>query len=214
MLTLFEKFEQKNLKKNGAKSYDVTVTLALSDGEKKDIEYTFYALTDNDALELGERIRYREQEKIKEGDSVLDRLGLNFRETLSNKWGLIAPWKDPIYKRSIMRGSKLPILRALSSFRSIESFAKSSYPIITKSDLTRSDINTHIFKCIKDYIFCAFIILFSVSSLAISWINGTSNFVYWLCCALFVLVFCVTQLMKSINKHKVLLLWKGDLDGR
>ncbi|MGP4943193.1 hypothetical protein [Pseudoalteromonas nigrifaciens] len=214
MLTLFEIIEQRKLKKNGADTYEVTAKVFLKNGQEKLIELDFYAEDEREAINMAERLRLREQAKLNEGDTTIDRLGLNFKETLDNKWGLIAPWKDPVYKRSIVRGCKLPFLRAASNMRTLKSSAFKDYKTLLKSDLDNEGMNKHINKCIKDYIFCAFIFLFSTYSLAFSWFNEETNTAYWMCCFLFVTVFTSTQLAKAIYKHKLLLKWKGEINAK
>lgn len=214
MFTLIEKYEQRKFKKNGKPSYQITIKLIVGPDKFIHKEYDIFASNEDEALEIGERLRFREQEKIDEGDTLIDRLGLNFKEIRNNKLGLILPWKDPVNKRSISRGMRLPALRAFQTIKVLKKAASKNYSVLNRENLNRADINNQIVECVKGYIFCSFITLFATYTLAINLFSGSVNLAYWLICFLFILVFCISQLAKLVIKHKKLLNWRSELDGK
>lgn len=214
MLTIVEIYQQNRLKNKGAELFEVTVGIITKNDEIEEHSLEFYAENEDEALLMGEKLRFRMQEKINEGNNLIDRLGLNFRESLNNKWGFIAPWKDPIYKRSLIRGTKLPYLRILADFKSLIASSESKYTWVKKEKLTRSEINDHISKCVRDYFICAFIFIFTTYFLIINLLNNHPNTMYLLMASGFSYAFGSIHFIKVIIKHRVLLSWKGDKDGQ
>lgn len=214
MFTLFEKYEQRKFQRDGKPSYQVTIKLITGSDKFSYKEYNIFANNEDEALEIGERLRFREQEKLDEGHTLIDRLGLNFKEMRNNKLGLILPWKDPVNKRSISRGMRLPALRAFQTIKVLKKAATKDYSVLNREHLNRDDINKKIVDCVKGYIFCSFIALFATYTLAINLLSESVNIAYWFICFLFVIVFCTTQFVKLVVKHKTLLSWRADLDGK
>lgn len=214
MLTLAEIYQQRKLKREGAEHFEVTVGVINANNEVEEHNVGFYAQNETEALLLGERLRFRMQERVNEGSNLLDRLGLNFREALSNKWGLIAPWKDPIYKRSLLRGTKLPFLRIVNDLRTLKNSSESKYVWIEKETLNNSEINEHISKCVRDYFVCGFIFIFTTYFLIMNLINGYSDTLYLILACAFSYSFGCLHLIKVTIKHRTLLLWKGASNGK
>ncbi|MDI4652587.1 MULTISPECIES: hypothetical protein [Pseudoalteromonas] len=207
MLNFFEMIEQRRLKKSDADIYDVVLTITLPDGKKKNITYSVYAETENDAYELGNKLRFREQEKIDEGATTIDRLGLNILEMKDNKLGLIFPWKDPVYKRSFSRGSRLPMLRAKAQSKAIVQLLLGDHKKILKDQMDDSKINKLIVGCIKSYFICGSLLLIIAYS-AFTNISAGRHSLYIVCALLASSLYTLICLYFTVRKHKTLLSWK------
>ena len=129
----------------------------------------------------------------------------------NNKWGLIAPWKDPVYKRTLIRGTRLPLLRFLYDLKFILKTGKSDHNWVKKSELDKDKINKHISSCVKDYFVCAFVIIITTYFLLINLSNGKSDMAYLVLSSLFGYLFAFFHLFKVITKHRILLSWKRSL---
>lgn len=210
MLTLIEMIEQRRLMKSDADIYDVVLTITLPDGKSKDITYSVYAETESDAYELGMKLRFREQEKINEGATTIDRLGLNILEMKDKKLGLIFPWKDPVYKRSFSRGSRLPILRAKAQSKAIWQLLLGDHNKILKDEMDDSKINKLIVGCIKSYFVCGALLLIIAYS-AFTNISSDRHSLYVVSAILASSIYTFICLYFTVRKHKTLLSWKRGL---
>lgn len=212
MLNLFERIQQHKLMKANADVYDVVLTITLPDASEKDITYSVFAESEEDAYELGNKLRFREQEKINEGSGTIDRLGLNILEMKNNKLGLIFPWKDPVYKRSISRGTRLPILRAKAQSRAIIQLLMDNHTTINRDELDKSELNKLIIGCVKSYFICAALLIIIGYSAITNISSGRDSF-YIISAIMASSIYTVISLYFTVRKHRILLSWKEANNG-
>ncbi|PCH95091.1 MAG: hypothetical protein COB83_09730 [Gammaproteobacteria bacterium] len=210
MLTLFETIEQKQLAAKGAELFTIDVTIVHVDDKQTTTSYELYAKSLEKAENLGEKLRYREQNELKQGETRLEQWGLGYKNVLKNKWALIAPWKDPVYKRSFVNGTRMPALHFKSAAKEMARTMFKKNKAINKKDLTLEDINERIQTSIYGYfsvlvIFVCFLLsVYSVIYISHSVFSGFGLG------ALFAFVSGGTQLAKVIYNHKLLLKWKAE----
>ena len=209
MLTLIEKIEQHRLKKNNASIFTIEFSIFHDNKTMTKSTYEIYAKNELEAEYLGEKLRYREQKKLEDGESTYQQWGLDYKESLKHKWGFIAPWKDPIYKRSLIRGTRLPILRFKAAFNVLVHEAKNTRQL-HKKNLSLSEINTYIQRSIVGY-FSSIIIIFCGLFCVYNAINSKSDlFSIFILGAIFCFFIGLIQLAKIAYNHKLLLKWKAE----
>lgn len=210
MLTLIEKFEQRKLAKRGAELYTITYSITSPHGKEISAETEVYASSQEHADELAFRIKSRKQEEINEGESIYARLGLDAREILNHKLGLFLPWKDPVYKRSIVRGIRLPALQLRSLMLTLKDSATRTNNSITKEQLTDDEMKSLLAKSLLGYFSSLVIILVGLMCLwnAIQ-VGLNKHALLFGVSALFCFVTGGLQALKVRYNRRKLINWRG-----
>lgn len=204
---------QKRLKIKGADLYTVAYQVEVED-ELITNEVQIYSESDELAQELGEKIQFRIQEKNKEGRTLLQRLDISPKDLWDNKLGILLPWKDPIYKRSLHRGSRLPALRFRAQFNNLRSVTFKNPSSLNISDHSKDDIDALIQKCIIGYFCTAIIFVIFLFCLFNAFQSNSNNIGVFIIAGAFCFISGGLQIHKIIYNHTLLNKRRKALNGK
>lgn len=210
MLTLIERMQQRLLKRKNALLYPITYFVKIQGDEEVEFSTSIYAANEQDAKSLAIKMQARAESKIKQGGE-LAQWGFDLSEVKSNKLGLVLPWKDPVNKRSLNNGVKLPALRALATLRSIKYYA-TKQSVINKTDLSREQINDHLSKTVYSCFATTILLVIACYLIVVGITSIEGLFSKYGFSAAFVLTHCSISFAKIYVARKTLLMWREDLN--